>query len=581
MEMEKKNLAIIILAVVLAASGVGNVILGISAGAIKAPEQKKVLKEGWTEGNQPAVLDPTDCWESAGGDVIHQVCDTLWFYEPVSGDYNLVNTLATSRTWDATKTELTVTIRDDVWFHDGKQLNASDIKFTFDRIMWFVNYSGELPDTTHEGDPSSLFYTSRGDPILKEVIVNSLYNFTFVLHAPNAIWEPICAYCACAILSPKSTPAQTYLVLGTDKLVGTGPFKYVHLLAGEEMKFERWDMYWGESVFWDEVIWVYYPDSVTEGNALLGGEVHKGGFPSSMIQQIIDDPDLIFLNMESSFIYRYIGFNNEFMNNTLLRKAMAFAYNYTYFVDVVMRGYAIRAHHLLPPGFPYYNESFRAPVWDTGIARATMLVAAAADGKDVTGLTAEAVGVNPTNDANWLAKNFYTFKFYIPEGSTTITEMGIAFNNDMNKIGISVTNDVMDWETYIWVTVHDPDRLNIFYTGWGPDYMDPFNMIEPLLNNLSNANHIQLQDQQIHEWLWEYEETLAGAPPVNSKFADRKEELIYLIQQRAINELYVELPCTYDMVVWGHHKSIGGVAYNLRFDLWHQYSYFIPGVPTI
>jgi ABC-type transport system substrate-binding protein len=582
MEMEKKNLAIIILAVVLAASGVGNIILGIGAGAVKVPVTKKVVREGWREGNQPAVLDPIDCWESAGGDVIHQVMDTLWAYEPVSGDYNLVNTLATGRDWSPDGTQLTVTLREDVLFHDGKPFNATAVKFTFDRIMYFVNYSGDLPSTTHEGDPSSLFYTSKGYPMLNKTVINDNFNITFVLNGPYAIWEPVCAYVAAAIVSPDSTPATEYLVLGTDILVGTGAFKYIHLLAGEEMKFERWEYYWGETVYWDEVIWVYYPDSVTAGNALLGGEVHKGSFPSSMVSEVIAAPDLVFVNMESSFIYRYIGFNNEFMNNSLIRKAIAYAYNYTYFVDVVMRGYAIRAHSFIPPGFPYYNASFTGPYWNTSIAREAMLVAAAADGKDVTGLTADAVGVSASNDAAWLGKNFYTFKFYIPEGSTTTTEMGIAFNNDMNKIGISVTNDVMDWETFIFTVVHNPDRLNIFYTGWGPDYMDPFNMIEPLLNNLSNANHIQLQDQQLMEWLWEYEETIPGAPADKPLlFEDRKEELVHLIQDRAFNQLYVELPCTYDMVLWGHHVSLGNVAYNLRGDLWHQYSYFLPGVPTI
>ncbi len=68
--MEKKNLAIIILAVVLAASGVGNVILGISAGAFQVPEDKNVLKIGTTEGGSPAVLDPVDSWDSVSNDMV-------------------------------------------------------------------------------------------------------------------------------------------------------------------------------------------------------------------------------------------------------------------------------------------------------------------------------------------------------------------------------------------------------------------------------------------------------------------------------------------------------------------------------
>ena len=545
-------------------------------GTVKAP-----LIYGLSEGASPAVLDPVDSWNRATNDVIRHVCDNLWYPNLSDPDLALEWQLATNYSWDPSMTELTVTLRQGVYFHDGTLFTAEAVKYTFDRITYFINATGTLPDTTHTADPASLFFDMNGDPILKKTVINSEYNVTFVLNKPNGVFINLLTYDACAILHPASTSATEYLELGVDKLIGTGPFKYVHLLAGEEMKFERWEYYWGETVYWDEVIWVYYPDSVTAGNALLGGEVDKGTFPTSMIAEVIANEDLVFVNMESSFIYRYIGFNNAFMNRTDLRKAIAYAYNYTYFVDVVMRGYAIRAKTMVPPGFPYYNATFASPYWNTSIARATMLLAAGADGKDITGLDDRAVGVDSTNDANWLAKNFYTFKFYIPEGSTTITEMGIAFNNDMNHIGVSVTNDVMDWETYIWTTVHDPDRLNIFYTGWGPDYMDPWNMIEPLLNNKSNANHIQVQDYELHKLLWEYEATIPkseGGPDADNPalFADRKEELVYLIQNRALNELYVELACTYDMILYGHTTSLTGIAYNLRGDLWHQYSYMKP-----
>ncbi len=575
--MEKKNLAIIILAVILAASGVGNVILGIMSGAIKTPEKKNVLKIGWTEGSSPAVLDPVDSWDSATNDVIAHVSDTLWTYNLYSGNYEIENSLAAAdwdptTAWNLAEDELTVILRDDVWFHDGTKFNATAVKFTFDRILYFVNWSGLLPDTTHVADPASLFFDMKGEVILNKTVVNSAYNVTFVLNKPNAIFIPLLAYRAWSIVSPTSTPATEYLVLGIDKLIGTGPFTYVHLLAGEEMKFARWEYYWGPATFWDEIIWAYYPDTVTAGNALLGGEVHRGTFPPSMIATIDADADLVFINLNTSFIYRYWGLNNRKLNDTNLRKAIAYAYNYTYYIQVIRLGFGIRAHHMLPPGFPYYNASFRAPYYNTTIARAAMLLAANAAGKNVAGLTSQGVGVSVTNDANWAGRTLYTFKVLEHEGWTTGIEMNIALRNDMDAIGISVVSDVMDWERYIYVSSWEPDILEIFQTGWGPDYMDPFNMVEPLLSNMSTANHIQLQDDQIMEWLTDYEEELN---------VTIKGQLLYKIQNRAINEIYAQLPTMYDMVMYGHHKSLGNVAYNVKRDLWSRDSYLIPGVPTI
>ncbi|MFX0038236.1 MAG: ABC transporter substrate-binding protein [Promethearchaeota archaeon] len=585
MEMEKKNLAIIILAVVLAASGVGNVILGISAGAFKVPEEKNVLKIGTTEGSSPAVLDPVDSWDSVSNDVIAHVCDTLWAYDLYGGDYDIEMTLATNYSWNVAQDELTVDLRDDVYFHDGDKFDADDVKFTFDRILYFINVTGSLPSTSHVADPASLFYDMRGNCVLNETVVVDTYRVKFVLYGPNAIFVPLLAYRAWSILSDGgSTEATEYLTLADDILVGTGPFEYVHLIAGEELKFKRFDLYWGPSTFWDEIIWVFYPDTVTAGNALLGKEVHRGTFTTSMIAQIEADPDLVFNNLETSFIYRYFGLNNRKINNTNIRKAIAYAYNYTYFIEVVRLGYAIRATHFLPPGFPYYNASFTSSSYDTGIARQAMIDGCTELGMttEIAGLTADPYGFDAGNDAAWAAANLFTFDILEHQGVQFIIEMNIAFANDMEKIGINVVPDVMDWETYIWVSTHNEDRLEIWYTGWGPDYMDPFNMIEPLLSNLSSANHIQLQDSQIMAWLTEYQETLPTEPADNPVlFENKKAELLYWIQNRALNVLYVELAVSYDMVMYGHHVSLGNVCYNIKRDLWCRDSFLIPGVPSI
>ena len=79
MEMEKKNLAIIILAVVLAASGIGNVILAITGGLIVGAPDKTTLVYGF--GTNPAALDPVDTWDVASNIMQHQVTQNLVEYD--------------------------------------------------------------------------------------------------------------------------------------------------------------------------------------------------------------------------------------------------------------------------------------------------------------------------------------------------------------------------------------------------------------------------------------------------------------------------------------------------------------------
>ena len=563
--MEKKNIALILLIIALGGSGVGNIILVMTSGVVVAPPELNVLRYADTESGAPAVLDPVDSWDSVSNDVIRHVCDNLWYYDLYDPDFALEMRLATSYEYNVAKDEVNVILRQNVYYHDGSKFNATAVKFTFDRILYFINATGTMPATERIADPASLFFNMQGVPILNKTVINSEYNVTFFLNAPNAIFVPLLSYDAWAILHPDSTPATEFLVLGDDILIGTGPFEYDHFIEGEEMSFVRNEMYWGPTTFWDQVIWVYYPDSVTAANAMLGGEVDAGGLLTSMIALFEADPNIIFTNLETSTIYRYFGLNNNKMNRTI-RKAIAYAFNYSYYIQVIRLGFGIRAHQMVPPGFPYYNATFFAPTLNVTIAREAIMSVFPAE---TSALTSADYGEDSTNDAGWAALDLMTWKILEHEGWSTGIDMNLAFAADMDRIGLSVVSDVMDWETYIEVSTHDEDRLEIFHTGWGPDYLDPFNMVEPLLSNLSSANHIQNHDAEIMAWLAEYEQETDS---------DAKGLLLWRIQNKVFNVEYMELAVQYDMVMGVYHKSVGNPCYNIQRNLWFRDSYFIPGV---
>jgi peptide/nickel transport system substrate-binding protein len=566
MEMEKKNLAIIVLAMILVVSGGGNIILGIISVSSKVPETKNILR---VAGSDPYVLDPVDSWDSASNEMIRHVCDSLWCYDLYDPNYALEMLLATNYTWNSGLDELTVILREDVFFHDGSYFNATAVQFTFNRILYFINVTRTLDSSSHLAAPASLFYDVNGKSILNKTVINSEYNITFILNRPYGVFIALLSYEACVILHPLTTPATTYLELGHDRLVGTGPFKIVNYKLGEELKFERWALYWGPNTFWDEMLWIIHSDPVTASYAMLGGEIdYLGRCTPSLIPLFQADPEIIFINMNTSTSYTYVGLNNKKINNTNIRKAIAYAYNYSYFINVIQLGYVIRAHQFLPPGFPYYNESFRAPYYNTTIARQAMM---AAFPTETAGVTDQAYGVDPINDAAWSALTLVSYKVVEIEESIPSNLMATALAIDLDKIGITITPDIMDIYTFYDVILNDKDRLNIWYAGWNPDYIDPFNMIGPLLSNISASNEIQLQDPKIMQWLKEYEETKADN-------TEKRAELLWKIQQRAINVLFVELPLAYRKSYYVHHQSIGNICYNIFMKNWFRDTYFIPGV---
>ncbi|MFX1427735.1 MAG: ABC transporter substrate-binding protein, partial [Promethearchaeota archaeon] len=187
MEMEKKNLAIIILAVVLAASGIGNVILAVGGGLITTGAEAK--KTAIFAASYPGLAknDPVDTWDRVS--IWHQqeVTEGLVYYDlSKHPNYEPTPLLATNWTWNS-PTSITFQIRENVVFHDGTPLTPTAIKWNFDRLMWFSNESGLVPanDTSKTGFSSSLYYLPTGDYLFDSFVADDV-NMQFTINLNGA-----------------------------------------------------------------------------------------------------------------------------------------------------------------------------------------------------------------------------------------------------------------------------------------------------------------------------------------------------------------------------------------------------------
>ena len=100
--MEKKNLAIIILVVVLAFSAVGNVILGTVLSFFQFEEHGVYLKVARL--TNPFTMDSIDSWDSASNSMLDQVVETLVAYDLTDPDLPIIGRLAESWHWTDNKT---------------------------------------------------------------------------------------------------------------------------------------------------------------------------------------------------------------------------------------------------------------------------------------------------------------------------------------------------------------------------------------------------------------------------------------------------------------------------------------------
>src|SRR5262249_44231260 len=140
----------------------------------------------------------------------------------------IVPDLATSWSWDDSKTKLTVKLREGVTWHDGKPFTAKDVQCTWNML------AGKLEGTDFRRNPRKIW-----DFNLHEVTIKGDYEATFNLKAPQPAFLMLLASGYSPVYPCHVSPAQM-----RTKPIGTGPFKFVEFKRGDSIRLEKNPNYW-------------------------------------------------------------------------------------------------------------------------------------------------------------------------------------------------------------------------------------------------------------------------------------------------------------------------------------------------
>ena len=492
MEEITKNITIIVLSIALVVSGSVTLILISLNRQYPIPTEEKITLRAGTD-NELYDLDPVLSWHSMSNDVILQVCEGLYQYNLSDPNLGIIPMLASDYgMWDITGTEFTVPLRRNVYFHDGTPFNAAAVKWNFERINWFINGTGTLNASVGLSQIHSLYEFPNGTTILhptNPITVNSDYRVTINLRAPYAVLESLLCYVTAFMLSPSSTPKYEYINTENGKIVGTGPFVYDYYTADTEIKFHRWERYWRTGAYFEELIISLYEDSTIMNNALLGQSIDyllgsRYLLPCFCISPIISQ-------YVRSIFYYYLGMNNNKINKTW-RQAISYAFNYTYLINEIQDGTVYRSNGPLAPTFPMYDPSIKAATCDLAKARQILVDAG------ITNLTANNDTTGPVADA-WRAADFKSWEFFERCGISFYADMYILLRDNLDLIGIEV-EEVNDC-SFLFSFPDDYDLLELYFIGWGPEYLSPYNMIAPLFSNRSTSNFVNYHNHTVEMWL--------------------------------------------------------------------------------
>lgn len=390
--------------------------------------------------------------------------------------------------------EYTVKIHDGISWHDGTPLTSEDMAFTakycVDKSLSFGADMFKNVERTEIVDNTTIKY------YLKEPAVNFLTQMGYWVDImPKHIYENV-------------DDPLTFDYNG----LGYGPYKMADYKKGEYYTLERvsdWPLAnEGKGAYIEKIVFRVYPDPNSLVLAMKNGEVDVSGttLPVSAQKQLTADAENFTVKDVSSLGFGYFAFNynNEFLKDPIVRKAIAMTIDRDGLVTAALQGGAVKMESPISPVFTDLNKSgIKFPEFDVEGAKKLL----------------EENGYTDTNNDGILEKNGTPMEMTLSYKNITPNIDAIAniFKANAEKAGIKInlqsldiaafTSNVINNHKYDinvqeWAVIDDADTGlgTIYLSDSALNFMEYKNeKIDEILRNVikepDESKRIQMMDE--------------------------------------------------------------------------------------
>jgi peptide/nickel transport system substrate-binding protein len=454
----------------------------------------------------PTSLDPADHRSRLSETVLRNMFDGLVTRDTRSGVHL---ELAESLEWLDEMT-LEVELRQGVKFHDGVEMTADDVVFTFERIIGENMIEYPEPHTS-----------PRKGLIAPLDSIEKTGDYTVVMHFANA-WPP-----ALQMLVHQQIVPKHYLEeVGTEGFIahpiGTGPFKFVSAEGLTEIVMERFDDYFGGALDLEPVgpacvekaIFRVIPEASTRIAALLAGEVDIiQVVPSELIETLDETKGVqVFTAPSTQPKWMEMNVNVAPFDDVKVRQAMNYAVDKDLLIEAIYGNRAVALPGPLSPYNNFVNKSLQPYPYDPDMA---------------LDLLAEA-GWEDSDGDGTLDKDGEPFVFTID----TLEEwrsLAEAVADMYRAIGIDAS--VRIWEKGVIKPMLTAGERLAFLDDWGDSAFDPVGHFEAKWHGpvegqpYGRGNYSGYNNERVNE-LTKLGETTADSE-VRQQYYDEAQEIVY------------------------------------------------------
>lgn len=401
----------------------------------------------------PDTLDPADHRSRQSETVIRNMFDGLVTRDTRNGVHMELAesaTLVDPTTWEFKLVQ-------GVKFHDGSEMTADDVVFTFDRII--QENQIEYPEA-HTSPRKGLIAP------LESVEKVDDYTVRFNLSAP---WPP-----AMQLFVHQQIVPKAYLEsVGTEGFVknpvGTGPFKFVSGQLDDQITLERFDDYRGGAPDLQPVgpacvskaIFRVIPEASTRVAALLAGEVDIiQAVPPELVDTLTASPDVVVKTAPGTQPkWMELNVNQPPFDNKSVRQALNYLVDKDLIIEAIYQGRAAPLPGALSPFNSFADGSLTPYAYDP--AKATELLAEA-------GITdSDGDGKLEWNGAPWA---------FVIDSLEEHRQLAEAVVSQLQEAGIDASLRL--WEYSVVKPLLQGGERSAYLDDWGDSAFDPVGHME-------------------------------------------------------------------------------------------------------
>ena len=370
------------------------------------------------------------------------------------GSTEVVNSLVDTYTVSDDGLTYDFTLKSGIKFSNGEDLTASDVLYTFSRILTVEGSAS--PDFVLSIKGAQALYDGEATELEGLKVIDDL-NFEITLEAPYAGFISELATAPCSIYDETSTEAAgSDFGVDPSVTVGTGPYKVESWTRNSEIVLVRNDNYWGEKPDVDKVIISIIPDASTRNMMYQNGEIDildLESLDSSIVQSTYYTTyaDKI-VSLDKVNVY-YMTLNESMapFDDVNVRKAIQMSIDRQSILDTVYGGQGSLIDGIFPTGLIGYNKDLQGSItYDPDAAKQLLADAGYPDG----------------------------FEMDLELDSSTSNNTLMTYQIiQQNLADVGITANIQTYDESSWLDGRKSGDFGSFSAYWVADYNDPDNFI--------------------------------------------------------------------------------------------------------